>query len=152
MSASAPAVSKPAPINELENLKEWDDIVEALRRDAERLETPRPAHTDDTLNAAFASEPIDLPPVVVQPAPPAPAAAPIATPPAQPAGAVPQEEADAGGVDSNGAKRKRKRPAKASPAQDEWGFFDPDQCGFAALIEKLEEIKDKDDTPAPRGA
>lgn len=26
------------------------------------------------------------------------------------------------------------------PLQDEWGLFDPDQCGFATLLEKLEEI------------
>ena len=24
--------------------------------------------------------------------------------------------------------------------QDDWGFFDPEQCGFAALIAKLDEI------------
>jgi hypothetical protein len=35
--------------------------------------------------------------------------------------------------------RKRKRPLP--PKQDEWGFFDPDQCGFAALLAKLEEIE-----------
>jgi len=26
------------------------------------------------------------------------------------------------------------------PVQDEWGFFDPEQCGFAALLAKLDEI------------
>lgn len=37
----------------------------------------------------------------------------------------------------------RKKTAKAKrpkPVQDEWGFFDPDQCGFAALLDKLDEI------------
>jgi hypothetical protein len=24
--------------------------------------------------------------------------------------------------------------------QDEWGLFDPQQCGFAALLDKLDEI------------
>jgi len=24
--------------------------------------------------------------------------------------------------------------------QDEWGLFDPEQCGFAALLDKLDEI------------
>lgn len=34
-----------------------------------------------------------------------------------------------------------KRPRKqVKPMQDEWGFFDPEQCGFAALLAKLEEI------------
>jgi hypothetical protein len=34
---------------------------------------------------------------------------------------------------------------KAKPVQDEWGFFDPEQCGFAALLAKLEEVTDSDD-------
>ena len=29
---------------------------------------------------------------------------------------------------------------KAKPAQDEWGLFDPEQCGFSALLKKLDEI------------
>lgn len=41
---------------------------------------------------------------------------------------------------------RRKQPAKPKkkPVQDEWGFFDPDQCGFAALVAKLDEITDAD--------
>jgi hypothetical protein len=34
------------------------------------------------------------------------------------------------------------------PIQDEWGFFDPEQCGFAALLHKLDEILENDDQPA----
>jgi hypothetical protein len=38
------------------------------------------------------------------------------------------------------------RPKRRStPVQDEWGFFDPHQCGFAALLEKLDQITDTDD-------
>ncbi|HKB10999.1 MAG TPA: hypothetical protein VKD69_10105, partial [Vicinamibacterales bacterium] len=36
-------------------------------------------------------------------------------------------------------------PRKSTPVQDEWGFFDPHQCGFAALLEKLDEITDTED-------
>ena len=32
------------------------------------------------------------------------------------------------------------RPRTAKPVQDEWGLFDPEQCGFAALLAKLEEV------------
>jgi hypothetical protein len=40
---------------------------------------------------------------------------------------------------------------KGKPVQDEWGFFDPEQCGFAALIAKLDEIiENTDDAPLPR--
>jgi hypothetical protein len=71
-----------------------------------------------------------------------------ATPAAAPAPSV----SDAAGQEQAAADAKKKKRAKSSPAQDEWGFFDPDQCGFAALIEKLEEITDKDDPPSPRRA
>ncbi len=36
--------------------------------------------------------------------------------------------------------RKEQRPAAV---QDEWGFFDPEKCGFAALLAKLDEITDR---------
>jgi hypothetical protein len=39
----------------------------------------------------------------------------------------------------------KKKKGKAKPAQDEWGLFDPAQCGFAALLAKLEEITEKED-------
>jgi hypothetical protein len=35
-------------------------------------------------------------------------------------------------------KQQTKKPAK--PLVDEWGFFDPEQCGFSALLAKLDEI------------
>ena len=31
---------------------------------------------------------------------------------------------------------------KPKPVQDEWGFFDPEQCGFSTLLAKLDEITD----------
>jgi hypothetical protein len=39
----------------------------------------------------------------------------------------------------SGKKRKGNKPY-----QDEWGFFDPVQCGFAALLAKLDEVTDKE--------
>ena len=42
----------------------------------------------------------------------------------------------------------RRAQARQKPIQDEWGFFDPEQCGFAALLAKLDEILDTDDHPA----
>jgi len=38
------------------------------------------------------------------------------------------------------APRMRRRAHRAQPVHDEWGFFDPSQCGFPALIAKLDEI------------
>ena len=51
----------------------------------------------------------------------------------------PRPPAPAAVPDDLGQKR---RP---TPVQDEWGFFDPHQCGFAALLEKLDQITDTDD-------
>jgi CheY-like chemotaxis protein len=42
-------------------------------------------------------------------------------------------------------------PDALEPVQDEWGLFDPSKCGFAALLEKLDEITD-DDKQASHGA
>jgi hypothetical protein len=44
---------------------------------------------------------------------------------------------------------KKPRPAakKAKPVQDEWGFFDPEQCGFSTLLAKLDEITEEDVRP-----
>ena len=41
--------------------------------------------------------------------------------------------------------RAAKASKKAKPVQDEWGFFDPEQCGFAALLAKLDEVTENDD-------
>ena len=40
-----------------------------------------------------------------------------------------------------------RRSRKAKPIQDEWGFFDPEQCGFAALLAKLDEITEGAEEP-----
>jgi hypothetical protein len=42
------------------------------------------------------------------------------------------------------APRKRRRARRAQSAGDEWGFFDPNQCGFPALIAKLDEIASRE--------
>jgi hypothetical protein len=40
-------------------------------------------------------------------------------------------------------KRPRPQAKKAKPVQDEWGFFDPEQCGFSTLLAKLDEITEQ---------
>ena len=45
------------------------------------------------------------------------------------------------------AKKPTKQAKKPKPIQDEWGFFDPEQCGFAALLSKLEEITEAAEEP-----
>jgi hypothetical protein len=43
------------------------------------------------------------------------------------------------------AATKKSAKSQPKPVQDEWGFFDPDQCGFAALLAKLDEITEQHD-------
>jgi hypothetical protein len=42
-------------------------------------------------------------------------------------------------------KKQKTHASKDKPAQDEWGFFDPEQCGFSALLAKLDEITETTD-------
>jgi hypothetical protein len=40
--------------------------------------------------------------------------------------------------------RMHKRGRRGRQVQDEWGFFDPSQCGFPALIAKLDDIASRE--------
>ena len=54
---------------------------------------------------------------------------------------------------SKGAKAKAagsEPPKEPKEVQDEWGMFDPNRCGFAALVDKLEEVAEKKEQP-PKG-
>lgn len=48
-------------------------------------------------------------------------------------------------------KPKVRRRLPRGPIQDEWGVFDPEQCGFAALLAKLKEatLETIDEADAP---
>jgi hypothetical protein len=39
-------------------------------------------------------------------------------------------------------RKSRTRLTPGQPVQDEWGIFDPNQCGFSALVDKLDEVTD----------
>jgi hypothetical protein len=101
---------------------EWLELIDSLRRDVERLRGQRtqpPPVAAARIKAASSrtAAPVD------GVAGPASSASLARTPP----------------VIDHGAKTK-KQSGSAKPAQDEWGFFDPEQCGFAALLAKLDEI------------
>lgn len=65
--------------------------------------------------------------------PPSAAADPIAARPSD------GSEADA----RRRVKKQKLHARKSKPIQDEWGFFDPEQCGFSTLLAKLEEITEE---------
>jgi hypothetical protein len=63
----------------------------------------------------------------------------------------PDESKAPGARDRN--DKAKKRPEKVRPrkmrgpdGRDEWGVFDPNQCGFSALVDKLDEVTDDEVT------
>jgi hypothetical protein len=130
-------------------LVEWSDILEALRRDAQpvALEREQPA--------AVQAESIQLPNVLVD-APFWPEAAAPQTAAPEPVAPEPvaheptlEEPAAVEPLPEESGHGRRKRSRKAS-VEDEWGFFDPDRAGFAALLAKLEEITEDDSAKTQR--
>ena len=41
--------------------------------------------------------------------------------------------------------------ANRPPMQDEWGIFDPDQCGFSALVDRIDEVAESKKAPHRKG-
>ena len=50
-------------------------------------------------------------------------------------------EAPADAAPAAARPRSRKKPRAMAP-QEEWSLFDPEQCGFAALLAKLDQMAD----------
>src|SRR5438105_1586037 len=132
---AAPAVAPPsAPVTAATpapkpDHMEWAELVASLRQDIERRRN-QPAAAAPAASAKRAAAPKET-------AAPKPAAAqadnvetPVHATVAAPA-------------------RRRRQPA---PVQDEWGLFDPEQCGFAALLAKLDEFSDTGDDADARQA
>ena len=90
---------------------EWSELVASLRKDIERRRVEPPQEKPKPR------------PNAVEAVAPAPAPAPV------PVSASVQLPAPV-----------MRRSRRSKPIQDEWGFFDPEQCGFAALLAKLDEI------------
>jgi hypothetical protein len=105
---------------------EWLDMVASLQYDVQQLQTDW-------------AEPASLTP-------------PLAVPPIADDGSTVPERADAppplvrkAASEKSRAKGTKREPKKKRPRKDDWGFFDPEECGFAALLTKLEEVTDDDE-------
>jgi hypothetical protein len=101
------------------------ELIDSLRQDIERMRSA-PAQPQAQPQPVVARAPQ---PVVTR------APQPVEVPP----GAV-----QSGAVMPPKPKRRANAP---HPIQDEWGFFDPEQCGFAALLAKLDEMTESCDEP-----
>lgn len=108
------AVGEPAPVAEEGVVEETEPIA------------PRPTHLEWSELVASLRQDIERRRAKPVPVSSPPAAARAASP-----AAVRGSQYD---------PRQKRRGKQAKPIQDEWGFFDPEQCGFAALLAKLEEI------------
>jgi hypothetical protein len=62
--------------------------------------------------------------------------------PAAVADPIAARPSDGAHAETRAIVKKVNQPKKAKPVQDEWGFFDPEQCGFSTLLAKLDEITD----------
>jgi len=111
----------PPPLATVDTPKsEWVELIDSLRQDIERMRSTPPQ---------------PIPSRAPQPIPsraPQPVEAPFV--------AVPSDDV----VTAPQPKRRAKTP---HPIQDEWGFFDPEQCGFAALLAKLDEMTESGEEP-----
>jgi hypothetical protein len=64
---------------------------------------------------------------------------------ARPASSSEPADKSGRGLAKAARSQKTKEAKESAPVQDEWGFFDPDRCGFAALLDKLEEITETEE-------
>jgi hypothetical protein len=95
--------------------QEWLELIDSLRVDVERLRAGREQAEPEPVVEVVAAKPKER-----------------------------ERRAPAVAVAAKKQPPTRK-PKKPKPIQDEWGFFDPEQCGFAALLAKLEEITDTEE-------
>jgi hypothetical protein len=100
------------------------------------VETPKADHLDWSELVASLRQDIERRRRHPSPTPPTPIAA---APPRLP---DPPPRAQLHAIEGAGPRRTGR---KSTPVQDEWGFFDPQQCGFAALLAKLDEFSEAAD-------
>jgi hypothetical protein len=105
----------------------WIELVESLRQDIERLKAER---------EQVAAPP---PPPQVEEKPQSVVAKTMSSIRRRSAAPVVQ-------MPSPAARAARTKPGR--PVQDQWGLFDPEQCGFAALLAKLDEIGSREEASA----
>jgi hypothetical protein len=121
---------------------EWVELMRSLREDIARrraelvssgpIAPPPPQPRVETPRQPVFRAQAVKPPARQTPTAPQPAPAPA------PTTASASASASASKAASSDAQKKRLK--RTRPIEDEWGLFDPEQCGFAALLDKLDEI------------
>jgi hypothetical protein len=62
--------------------------------------------------------------------------------PVTPAKTTKARRADSGTAQPASRRRPKRPTTPAKPMQDEWGLYDPEQCGFSALLERLQQLSE----------
>jgi len=124
--AAASTAAGPPP----DDFADWEAVVDALKRESKRVNLPRRKQRPPARPVAPAV-PLAATPLVApsRATPPSAAATSAATVTAKPVATTPAAP----------AARRAKR------IQDEWGMFDPQEAGMAALFAKLEQLNNDDD-------
>jgi hypothetical protein len=113
---AAPSIETPASeeIPDSTSRNDWSDLLDAMRREIEVAQSSaQPQSTGPESN----SRTVEHNAPATSPETPEPAPAPVAA-----------------------SAPARKKKVRRVPAQDEFGFFDPKQCGLSALFAKLDTI------------
>ncbi len=145
----SPAIEAPAPIEAKRTSArlDWSELLEAMRRDIEVAQSstlPQQLDADDAqemnLEDEFAQDDgTQVPPKTSRDVPDATASVtPAKTVPAAASGAP--EALPAAPVAAAAAPARKTKKVRRVPPQDEFGFFDPRQCGLSALYAKLDTI------------
>jgi len=134
--AAVPVAAEPPPVALRLPRREpmaWTELIASLRADLGRLNTER-IHPEPPKARRRWPRKEQRRNEQPQPAPSTASGTAAAQPVTRPAPETPNAE----------------RPKKPRPMQDEWGLFDPEQCGFAALLDKLDEITTTSDEVGKR--
>ena len=123
---AAPPIETPAStdVPDSTSRNEWSDLLDAMRREIEVAQSPaQPQRADSESN----SRTVERGAPATSPETPEPGPAPVAA-----------------------SAPVRKKKVRRVPPQDEFGFFDPQQCGLSALFAKLDTISPPGKTVTPK--
>jgi hypothetical protein len=123
---AAPSIETPAStdVPDSTGRNEWSDLLDAMRRD---IEVAQASAQPQAGNSESNSRTVERD---------APAASP--------------ETPEAAPVPVAASAPARKKKVRRVPPQDEFGFFDPQQCGLSALFAKLDTISPPGKTVTPK--
>lgn len=144
----SPAIEAPSPIEAKRTSArlDWNELLEAMRRDIEVAQSSTLPQQPDGGDAQEMNLDDEFERGGIQVAPETSRDVPHATASVTPADTVPAAASGAPAalpaapVAAAAAPARKTKKVRRVPPQDEFGFFDPRQCGLSALYAKLDTI------------